>query len=62
MCIILDTNTFSRFRDPNDEDMQFVREWLDNRNGKIAYSNTEKFEEEWNKGGMKHLRPDETSW
>ena len=56
MCIILDTNTFSRFRDPSDEDMQLVREWLDNRNGKIAYSNTKKFKKEWEKGGMRGLR------
>jgi hypothetical protein len=36
--------------------MEPVWKWLDNRNGKIAYSNTEKFENEWEKGGMSHLR------
>lgn len=56
MCVILDTNTFGRFRDPNNEDLEPVRKWLYNRNGKIAYSNTEKFRREWEKGGMRRLR------
>jgi hypothetical protein len=56
MCVILDTNTFHKFRNPKDEDMEPVWKWLDNRNGKIVYSNTEKFENEWEKGGMSHLR------
>ncbi len=56
MCIILDTNTFGKFRNPNDEDMAPVWKWLDNRNGKIVYANTKKFEDEWEKGGMSHLR------
>ena len=47
MCIILDTNTFGRFRNPNDEDLEPVRKWLMKKNGKIAYSNTEKFKNEW---------------
>ena len=56
MCVILDANTFSRFRDPNNEDLEPVRRWLYNRNGKIAYSNTQKFRTEWEKGGMRRLR------
>jgi hypothetical protein len=56
MCIILDTNTFGKFRNSNDEDMVPVWKWLDNRNGKIVYTNTKKFEDEWEKGGMSHLR------
>lgn len=56
MCIILDTNTFGKFRNPNDEDMAPVWKWLDNRNGKIVYANTKKFEDEWKRGGMHHLR------
>lgn len=56
MCIILDTNTFGKFRNSNDEDMAPVWKWLDNRNGKIVYTNTKKFEDEWEKGGMSHLR------
>ncbi len=43
MCVILDTNTFGRFRNPEDEDLEPVRKWLNQKNGKIAYSNTEKF-------------------
>ena len=56
MCVILDANTFGKFRDPNDEDMASVWRWLNNRNGKIVYSNTKKFEDEWERGGMSHLR------
>ena len=56
MCVILDANTFGKFKNPTDEDMAPVWKWLDNRNGKIIYANTEKFEDEWEKGGMSHLR------
>lgn len=56
MCVILDANTFGKFKNPADEDMAPVWKWLDNRNGKIVYANTEKFEDEWEKGGMSHLR------
>ncbi len=56
MCVILDANTFGKFRNANDEDMAPVWKWLDNRNGTIVYSNTEKFEHEWERGGMSHLR------
>ena len=56
MCVILDTNTFGKFKNPTDEDMKPVWQWLDNKNGKIIYSNTKKFEDEWERGGMSHLR------
>lgn len=56
MCVILDTNTFGKFKDLADEDMAPVWKWLDNRNGKIVYANTKKFEDEWERGGMSHLR------
>lgn len=56
MCIIVDTNTFHKFRDPDDEDMAPVWTWLEGRNGKIAYADIEKLEEEWDKGGMQNLR------
>ena len=56
MCAILDANTFGKFKNPTDEDMAPVWKWLDNKNGKIVYSNTKKFEDEWEKGGMSHLR------
>ena len=56
MCVILDTNTFGKFKNPADEDMEPVWRWLDNGNGKIVYANTKKFEDEWERGGMNHLR------
>jgi hypothetical protein len=56
MCVILDTNTFGKFKDLADEDMAPVWKWLDNGNGKIVYANTKKFEDEWERGGMSHLR------
>ncbi|RKU15910.1 hypothetical protein C6503_13370 [Candidatus Poribacteria bacterium] len=56
MCAILDTNTFGKFKNPADEDMKPVWKWLDSKDGKIAYANTKKFEDEWESGGMSHLR------
>ena len=54
MCVILDTNTFGRFRCQKDENLEPVRKWLREKNGKIVYSNTEKFRTEWKRGGMEH--------
>ena len=54
MCIILDADSFSKFRAPDNEDMKPVWRWLE-KNGKIVRSDTEKFEEEWEKGGMSSL-------
>ena len=56
MCVILDVNSIGKFKDPADEDMEPVWNWLDRRNGKIAYASTKKFEEEWEKGGEIQLR------
>ncbi len=56
MCIIVDTNTFHKFKEPDDEDMEPVWTWLEKRNGKIAYSDIEKLKEEWNRGSMRNLR------
>ena len=56
MCIIVDTNTFHKLREPDDEDMEPVWTWLEKRDGKIAYADTEKLEAEWDKGGMQDLR------
>ncbi len=52
MCVIVDTNTLSKLRDPRDENLEPVRKWLAKKNGKIVYSNTEKFSTEWKKAGM----------
>ena len=54
MCIILDSNNSTKFKN-KDPDMQPVRKWLARKNGKIAYSNTERFKKEWKKGGMNYL-------
>lgn len=56
MCAILDANTFSKFKDPADEDMEPVWNWLENKNGKLVYANITKFEKEWDRGGMTHIR------
>ena len=56
MCVILDVNNIGKFNEPADEDMKPVWNWLDRQNGKIAYSNTKKFEEEWERGGGIQLR------
>ena len=56
MCIIVDTNTFHKFKEPDNEDMEPVWTWLEKRDGKIAYASTEKLEDEWDNGGMQNLR------
>ena len=56
MCVIVDTNTFHRFKKRNNEDMEPVWTWLEKRGGKIAYSDTETLEREWNGAGMPDLR------
>ena len=56
MCIIVDANTFHKFREPDDEDMEPVWTWLEKKDGKIAYADTEKLESEWDSGGMQNLR------
>ena len=52
MCIILDANCLGDFRNRSNEDMQPVRKWLDERNGKIAFSDTEEFRSEWKRAGL----------
>lgn len=52
MCIILDANCLGDFRNRSNEDLQPVRKWLDERNGNIAYSDTDKFRSEWKRGGL----------
>ena len=46
MCLILDTNKYGDFLNPENEDMRPVREWIERKGGKIAYSPTDKFESE----------------
>lgn len=57
MCVILDVNLIGRFKkDPVDEDMKPVHQWLERKNGKIVYSDTDKFRKEWDRGGGYTLR------
>ena len=57
MCIILDANRLGEFNgEPPDDDMKPVRRWVDERNGRIVYADTEKFRVEWDKGGGYQLR------
>lgn len=56
MCIILDVNSIGKFKNPDDEDMEPVRDWLERKNGKIVYSYTEQFNKEWDEGGGYQLR------
>ena len=46
MCLILDTNKFSDFLDPDNSDLQPVRDWIQKKGGKLVYSPTKKMEEE----------------
>jgi len=54
VCIILDANCFGDFRDKSNEDMKPIHRWLARRNGKIAFSNTERFKREWRNSGMNY--------
>ena len=49
MCLILDTNKYGDFLASENQDMEPVRNWMKTRNGKIAYSPTEKMEKELNR-------------
>ena len=51
MCLILDTNKYGDFLAPGNQDMEPVRSWMKTKNGKIAYSPTEKMERELKKHG-----------
>ena len=62
MCIILDANCFGDFRDKSNEDMKPIHRWLARRNGKIAYSNTDRFQTEWKKSGVDYLELSRAGW
>ncbi len=51
MCIILDTNSLANFKDQG-EDMEPIWYWLRRKNGKIVYSDTDKFRNEWKQRGV----------
>ena len=46
MCLILDTDNYGLFLAPDNEAMKPVRDWIDNKNGKIAYSPVGKMKNE----------------
>ena len=52
MCLILDANKYSDFLNHKNMDMIPIRNWL-NGKGRIAYSPTEKFENELNSREIK---------
>ena len=57
MCVILDANCIGRYnKSPIDEDIKPVHQWIERKNGKIVYSDTDKFKKEWDKGGGYTLR------
>ncbi len=49
MCLILDANKYGDFLNPKNEDMRPVRKWIEEK-GKIAYSPTNRFENELTAG------------
>ena len=54
MCLILDANKYSDFLDPENEDMEPVRNWIKKKKGKIVYAPTGKLKTELdNHGPMK---------
>lgn len=57
MCVILDANCIGKYnKNPADEDMKPVKQWIESKNGKIVYSDTDKFRREWVVGGGYALR------
>lgn len=52
MCVILDADNYSNFKNKDNEDLEPIRKWLDNRNGKIVYSNEGRNIKEWKKAKM----------
>ena len=56
MCIILDANSFGKFNNKCDEDMKPVRKWVYGKYGKIVYSDTDRFRNEWKGSGEQLAR------
>lgn len=56
MCLILDTNKYGLFLDPNNEDMKPVRDWMNTKNGKMIYSAIGKIKKEVKKSPRMRAR------
>ena len=56
MCLILDTNKYSNFLDPKDENMAPVRKWLNKNGGKLVYTDAGKFTEELKKKSSQKMK------
>lgn len=55
--MILDANCIGKYnKNPDDEDLKPVKQWIASKNGKIVYSDTDKFRSEWVAGGGYTLR------
>ncbi|MCE2485793.1 MAG: hypothetical protein J4F42_09805 [Desulfurellaceae bacterium] len=46
MCLILDTNRYGDFLNPENQDMKPVRDWMNAKNGKMVYSSIGKIKKE----------------
>lgn len=56
MCLILDTNKFSDYLNPNKQDMEPVRRWIREKNGKIVFAHTDQMEKELSKHRKMHTK------
>ena len=55
MCVVIDTNMCSKFKDKNDDDMSPVWEFVSQRKGRIAYAPLAEIEQEYHRAGMDDL-------
>ena len=49
MCLILDANEYGDYLNPKNEDMKPVRDWVEKKNGRIAYAPTNQMKKELNR-------------
>lgn len=56
MCLILDTNRFSDYLNPDNQDMEPVRRWIREKNGKIVFAHTDQMNKELNNHRKMHTK------
>lgn len=56
MCLILDTNRFSDYLNPEKQEMEPVRRWIRKHNGKIVFAHTDQMDKELNKHRKMHTK------